>query len=431
MAQPLSDCLRALAESEPFEGLDDLVLSDLLAAMDERSFEPDETLIQQGTPGEGLLLLLEGEANVLVKSKDGIAHRVARVRRGDLVGETALLTGELSSADVVADGPVRVLALPPEHFHRLARRNPQIAVVLTRIIADRLGGGDWDMLGDKLLKGYRVGHCVGRGGMAVVYEATRVTDGTRLALKMLSHRLVYDEIALTRFREEAQLLQTLRHENLTPLLDRFSAYGTNFLVMEFCPGPSLDRVIDRKFPLPEAQVRPIVGQLSQALDYIHANGVLHRDVKPSNVMLTSAGVVKLMDFGLAHSSEWAEEVTRTLQRPLVGTPSYMAPEQFRCAPLDGRIDHYALACMIYELLSGRRLFKANDLFGMIEKKQGFELAPRESIGAGISIEMHALLRRNLDPDPSRRDSSLEAYAGWAQPVDGGVASLLASAPGES
>ena len=431
MAQPLSDYLSAISESEPFEGLEDFVLSDLLAAMDERSFEPGEALIRQETPGEGLLLLLEGKANVLVKGKDGIAHRVAWVRRGDVVGETALLTGELSSADVIADGPVRVLALPPEHFHRLARRNPQIAVVLTRIIADRLGGRDWDMLGDKLLNGYRVGRCVGRGGMAVVYAATRVTDGAHLALKMLSHRLVYDEIALGRFREEAQLLQTLRHENLTPLLDRFSAYGTNFLVMEFCPGPSLDRVIDRGVALPEAKVRPIVGQLSQVLDYVHANGVLHRDVKPSNVMLTSEGVVKLMDFGVAHSSGWAEEVTLTLQRPLVGTPSYMAPEQFRNAPLDERIDHYALACMIYELLAGKRLFKSRELFDLMEKKQGFELAPRERIGAGISVEMHALLRRNLDPDPNRRDSSLEAVAGWARPVEGGVASLLAPAPGES
>jgi len=131
--------------------------------------------------------------------------------------------------------------------------------------------------------------------------------------------------------------------------------------MEFCPGPSLDRVIQRGVPMPEALVRPIVGQLARALDYVHTSGVLHRDVKPSNVMLTSDGVVKLMDFGLAHSSEWASDITRTLQRPLVGTPSYMAPEQFRSAPLDERIDNYALACLIYELLTGTTPFSEEEL----------------------------------------------------------------------
>jgi serine/threonine-protein kinase len=404
--------------------LDESVLNGLLAAMECASFRDGEALIRQENPARGLLLLLEGVADVLLRGDRGVRHRVARVGRGEVVGEAALLTGELSSADVVASGPVRALLLPPGEFHRLARENPQIAVVLTRIIADRLGSGDRDMLGDKILKGYRVKRCVGRGGMAVVYEALRVADGERIALKMLSHRLVYDEMALARFREEAKLLQTLRHESLVQLLDRFSAYGTNFLVMEFCPGPSLDRVIERGTALPEAKLRPVVGQLARALDFIHANGVLHRDVKPSNVMLTDEGVVKLMDFGLAHSSEWSADATQTLQRPLVGTPCYMAPEQFRQAPLDGRIDHYALACMVYELLTGASLFEAKDLFGLMEAKQGFRLPPREEVGLGISREMHDLLRRNLDPDPNRRDGSLEAFAAWAGPVEGGVAALL-------
>lgn len=424
----MTDYLRVLSESEPFEGLDDADLSDLLQAMEERSFASSEALIRQESPSEGLLLLVDGEADVFVRGEDGIAHRVGRVRRGDVVGEMALVTGELSSADVVADDSVRALVLPSDHFDRLARRNPQIAVVLTRIIAERLGGGEWDMLGDKVLRGYRVGCCVGRGAMAVVYEATRLSDGQRLALKMMSHRLVYDEIALARFREEAQLLQTLSHENLAKLLDRFSAYGTRFLVMEFCPGPSLDHVIDRGVALPEARVRPLVGQLARALDYVHSNGVLHRDVKPSNIMSDSKGMLKLMDFGLAHSSEWADDVTQTLQRPLIGTPSYMAPEQFRRAPLDGRIDNYALACVAYELLTGARLFDANDLFGLMEKKQSFEIPPQEEIGLGISAEMHDLLRRNLAPDPRQRLASLEAYADWARPVKGGIGSLLAADP---
>jgi CRP-like cAMP-binding protein len=426
-----ADHLQVLSASEPFAGLDASVLADLQNAMTERSIGRGDALIRQQARAEGLFLLLEGEAEVRVRDSRGAAHLVARVGRGDLVGEASLLTGELSGADVVATSAVRTLVLPPEQFHRLARENPQIAVVLTRIIADRLGRGDRDMLGDKVLHGYRVKRCVGRGGMAVVYEATRLADGERIALKMLSHRLVYDEAALARFREEAQLLETLQHENLVQLQDRFSAYGTNFLVMEFCAGPSLDRVIDRGVALPEAELRPVVGQLARALGYIHAQGVLHRDVKPSNVMMTRAGVVKLMDFGLAHSSTWAADATQTLQRPMVGTPYYMAPEQFRQAPLDGRIDHYALACLAYELLTGATLFDAKDLFGLMEQKQAFQLPPRERIGLGVSPEMHRLLRRNLDPDPGRRDRSLEAFWEWARPAPGGVVSPIGGDSGRS
>jgi serine/threonine-protein kinase len=329
----------------------------------------------------------------------------------------ALITGERRGADVVAEEPVRALALPAEEFHRLARQHPELGIVLTNLIADRLGGSAWDILGGKILNGYQILRCIGRGGMAVVYEAKERDNDRRVALKMMSHRLVYDVAALSRFRQEADIVQTLEHENIAQLFGRFSAYGTHFLIMEYCDGPGLDYFVEQAHPLDEKHVRPIVGQLARALKYIHERDLLHRDVKPSNVMLTSSGVVKLMDFGLAKPLVRLDDRTQTHELTLVGTPSYMAPEQLSGEELDSRVDIYGLACLAYTLLTGQRLFETRNLLDLVRQKLAFVAPPAGEIGLGISDEMHALLDRGLQASRDKRLSSLESCLSWAEPVD--------------
>lgn len=363
------------------------------------------------------MVLLEGSAEIRVRGEGDAVHKVAEVGRGAVIGEMALVTGEPSSADVVAVEPGRLLALPADDFHRAARRNPRLAVLLTHIIAERLGGQGRDALGDKVVNGYRIVRCVGRGGMAVVYEAIRQSDGQRCALKMLSHKLIYDARALTRFRDEAKVLDTLRHESLVRPMGRFFAFGTNFLVMELCPGPGLDWIVAQRRPLPEERVRPLIGQLARVLDYVHAEGVLHRDVKPSNIMLAGEGRVKLTDFGLARTMLLDDHETQTLENLLIGTPLYMAPEQFRHAQVDRRADYYSLATLIYEMLHGTRLVTARDMAGILREKMEFVPPPAASIGQGISAEMHEFLRLGLAPAPENRMPTLERYEGWAGPVE--------------
>jgi serine/threonine protein kinase len=394
------------------------LISALLERMHEISFRKGDMLIRQDARGHALQVLLEGRAAVVVTSDVDDPTEVAEVAAGDVVGEMALISGEPTSADVVARGPGRALSLAAEDFHELASKHPEIAVVLTRLIADRLGGPHADALGGKHVHGYHILRCVGQGGMAVVYEAARDGDGKRVALKMMSHRLIYDSRALSRFREETQLLDRFEHDNLARLFDRFSAYGTHFLVMEFCDGIGLDRLVARRVPFPEGIVRPITGQIAAALEYVHGMQVLHRDIKPGNVILTHAGQIKLIDFGVARPVERLDDSTRTHESSIVGTPFYMAPEQFEeSTEIDERVDRYALACMTYELLAGKRLFRKDTSFGMLRQKMQPELPPRESIGHGVGEEMYDFLGRNIDPERGNRSTSLAAQAAWAAPVD--------------
>ena len=407
----------ALSRVSAFAGLAPDLLRAMWERMEPRQFAEGETLIRQDDPGDYLLVLLEGSASVDQRGADGRLRLLGEVRAGDVVGEMALITGESRGADVTANEPVRAAVLSASEFERLARAHPELGIVLTNLIAERLGRRTRDALGGKTLAGWRIERCVGRGGMAVVYEAFSEQDGRRVALKMMSHRLVYDAAALTRFRQEADVVETLDHENIARLYGRFSAYGTHFLIMEFLDGPGLDAIVARGKPLEEIHVRRIVGQLADALGYLHGRGLLHRDIKPSNVMLTREGVVKLMDFGLAKPMISLDERTATHELTLVGTPAYMAPEQLSGDPLDERVDVYALCCLAFVLLTATKPFDTKNLLDLVRRKLAFTVPAAESIGLGVSREMHELLTRGLLASRDERIESLAEYVAWAAPVD--------------
>lgn len=417
MTRPAPETRAVLDGIKAFAELPEELLSAMWERMTERSFASGDVLMRQQDPGDCLLVLVQGSADVSARDQDGVVRRIGEVHAGEVVGEMALITGEERGADVVATESVVALSLEAEEFHRLAHRHPVLGVVLTNLIADRLGGADWDVLGGKVLNRYRILQCVGRGGMAVVYEARESDGDRRVALKMMSHRLVYDAVALSRFSQEADIVQRLEQENIAQLYGRFSAYGTHFLVMEFLDGPGLDDLVKSRRPIDEELVRPIIGQLSTALTYVHGQKLLHRDIKPGNVMLTRDGVVKLMDFGLVKPLIHIDDRTVTNSMSLVGTPSYMAPEQLSGEELDARVDIYALACVAYTMLTGQKLFGTNNLLELVRQKLSFAVPPAEKIGAGVSSEMFEFLDSGLQASRDDRLSSLDRYIHWAGPVD--------------
>ena len=275
-ANPLSWNL--LRTCRPLAALSEVALRDVFAAAEERSFQPGEVIVRQGDPADGFLILLEGTAHALVRGHDG-DHCIGHLTSGDVVGEMALVTREARSADVIADSPVRALLVPSAAFDRLAVRHLELGMVLTELVADRLGQSAHDGFGGKRVEGFRILECVGRGGMSVVYRAQDESTGELVALKMMSYRLIYDADALARFHQEANLLQSLDHENIARLKRLFPAYHTYFLVMELCEGVDLDRLVRARGRLAESQVRPILGHLARALEYVHARGLVHGDLK--------------------------------------------------------------------------------------------------------------------------------------------------------
>lgn len=417
MSQPAPETREFLNEIRAFAELPSELLDAMWERMDSRSFDAGEMLMRQEEPGDCLLVLLRGSVRVSAHDQSGVVRVIGELEHGQVVGEMALITGENRGADVVAREPVTALALAADEFHGLARRHPELGIVLTNLIADRLGRSDWDILGGKIFEGYEILQCVGRGGMAVVYEARETAHDRRVALKMMSHRLVYDVASLSRFRQEADIVQTLEHDNIARLFGRFSAYGTHLLVMEFVDGPGLDHLVEKGAPVAETFVRPIVGQIASALRYVHGRNLLHRDIKPSNVMLNREGVVKLMDFGLAKPLTVLDDRTITHEHALIGTPSYMAPEQLSGEELDSRADVYGLACLAYTLLTGHRLFASANLLDLVRSKLSTSVPPADQIGFGVSAEMHEFLLRGLTPVRDDRLPDLDGQTGWARPID--------------
>ena len=406
-----------LLESEVFRALRPRLVDQVFSAARERRFGPNEEIILQGQQGDSLYVVIDGEARVLLRGHDGTIRTIAKLSRGSVAGEMSLITQEPATADVVATTEVRALVLSSKDFDGLAARNPELTIVLTNVVADRLGRALHDGLGGKVLNGYQILGCVGRGGMAVVYEAIEQATGDKVALKMMSHRLVYQPGALSRFEREARIVQPLEHDNIARMKGHFPAFRTEFIVMEFCEGSTLADLLTRHGAFPENQARCILGQLAAALQFVHDRGVVHRDVKPGNVMLTPAGRVKLMDFGLAKEDQLVTEDTATQSGTVLGTPLYMPPGQMTGEESGPAIDVYSFACIAYELVVGSSFFEGRTTRGLLQDKLTRRLPPANQIGPGISPELHDLLARGLQNEPENRLASLAALASWSGDLD--------------
>ena len=414
MSEPPADpaSREVLLESEPFKALRPRLTDQVFAATKERRSGAGETIIRQGQRGDALFVVIDGEARVTLRDHGGEARTIATLAAGSVAGEMSLITQEPATADVIAETDVRVLVLPAAAFDALAAKNPELTIVLTNVVADRLGRGLVDGLGGKVLNGYRIVRTVGRGGMAVVYEAIEVATGERVALKMMSHRLVYQPGAHSRFEREARIVEPLTHPNIARMRGHFPAFRTEFIVMEFCEGVTLAEALVQRGAFPEAEARRVLGQLATALDFVHERGVVHRDLKPGNVMLSPDGRVKLMDFGLAKEERRATDETATQTGTVLGTPLYMPPGQMTGEESGPAIDVYAFACIAYELVAGTPLFEGRTTRALLQDKLTRKVPPASEIAGGISAELHELLVRGVENDPEKRLDSLRGFAAW-------------------
>jgi len=241
---------------------------------------------------------------------------------------------------------------------------------------------------------YRVLGPLGEGSIGRVYRAVDPESGHEVAVKRVHRFLATDERVMERFRREAETVERLTHPNLVSVHD----VGPDFLVLDLVEGESLDRRLEREGRLSPRTAVPLLRQVADALDYIHARGIVHRDVKPSNVLATRDGTVKLADFGIAHLS-WAP-ITRSGE--LIGSPAYMAPEQIALGEVEPASDVHALGVVAFQCLTGERPFKGKGVGALLQKVVYQEPPAASSLRPDLPGAVDPVLARALAKDPDER-----------------------------
>ncbi len=272
---------------------------------------------------------------------------------------------------------------------------------------------------------YAVGELLGRGGMAEVYLATdRVLDRP-VAFKVLGGWLANDATFVERFRREALAAARISHPNLVAVFDAGSEGDVHYIVMEYVAGVTLADLLRTEGPLDPARAATIATDLADALGVAHAARMVHRDVKPANVMLSPDGRTKLMDLGIARSLD-GESITRASS--ILGTAGYVSPEQARGEPVDHRSDIYSLGCVLFEMLTGRQPFEAADPLAVAYKHVHEAPALPTSLQPSIPPALEAVTLRAMQKDPAARFQSAADMASALDDRTAPVAPAAATTP---
>ncbi|HEU5211579.1 MAG TPA: serine/threonine-protein kinase, partial [Gaiellaceae bacterium] len=261
--------------------------------------------------------------------------------------------------------------------------------------------------------GYRIDDLIGRGGMGVVYRAYDLRLKRAVALKLMAPELALDQRFRERFRRESELAMSLEHPNVVPIHDAGDVDGRLYLAMRQVEGTDLRALLRAEGDMDEARSIAICRQVANALDAAHAKGLVHRDVKPSNVLLDASEHVYLADFGLTRRLD-EQQGAAAGDRRSVGTPAYLAPEQIEGAPVDGRTDVYSLGCLLHECLTGQAPFGRGSRLAVawahLEEEPPSARARRPELPEAIDV----VIRRAMEKEPKDRYPTCSALIAAAE-----------------
>jgi serine/threonine protein kinase/formylglycine-generating enzyme required for sulfatase activity len=253
-------------------------------------------------------------------------------------------------------------------------------------------------LSGQTLGNYKLYEPVGTGGMAVVYRAEQLTIQRIVAIKVLSSTLAADPEFVARFRREAETAARLEHPNIVPVYDFGAQSDILYVVMRYLPGGSLAQRLKRLGTPAVADTVHLLTQIASALDHAHKSGVIHRDIKPANILLDEEGRAYLADFGIARLLDSAGNTTTTG----IGTPSYMAPEQFAGQAIDVRTDVYSLGVMLYVMTTGKLPFEADSQAGVAYQHINVAPAPPIELNPELPVAVSNVVLRALAKSPANR-----------------------------
>jgi serine/threonine-protein kinase len=296
---------------------------------------------------------------------------------------------------------------------------PSVSPSVNSYIADEGRFVPGTLLGGR----YRIIGLLGVGGMGEVYRATDLTLGQSVALKFLPAEAASNQRLLERFHGEVRVARQVSHPNVCRVYDIGEIEGMPFLSMEYIDGEDLASLLHRIGRLPGDKAIETARKICAGLAAAHDKGVIHRDLKPQNIMMNKRGEVLIMDFGLAAI---ADQLIGAESRN--GTPLYMSPEQLRGAGATARSDIYSLGLVLYEIFTGKRPYEASSLQHLLAQQEGAQLPNMSSLAADVDPAVEDAIRRCLDPDPLRRPSSALAVSAA---LPGGDPLAVALAAGET
>ena len=247
-------------------------------------------------------------------------------------------------------------------------------------------------MGEELIAGYKVVHLIGQGGQAKVYLAHRRADGLTVALKVLDRKVRQDQMYLERLKREYKAIAAIENQYVAKIYDQSFAGDNPFIAMEFVPSGTLAGKIHEG--IGERDALRIAGQIAHALEAIHAKGIVHRDLKPANILFRPDGRPVIVDFGLA--KDLSAQSTLTIAGPLMATPRYMSPEQCLNRPVDERSDLYSLGVILYEMLTGRRIFESAAASEVVAMHVQAPIPTLPEHLAGYQELLNRLLAKNPD-----------------------------------
>jgi serine/threonine protein kinase len=259
------------------------------------------------------------------------------------------------------------------------------------------------VVGELIAGRYELEELVGSGGMSSVYRAHDKLLERTVALKILHEQFTRDDAYVERFRREARAVAQLAHPNIVTVIDRGEQDGRQFIVFEYVDGMNLKELLDQEGPIEPREAIELALQVARGLSFAHENGLVHRDVKPQNVLIDGDGRAKVTDFGIAHA---LDVDGMTITGTIMGSSNYIAPEQARGEPVDEQSDIYSLGCVLYEMLTGRQPFEADTPVAVAYKHVHEAPTPPRSLDPSIPAALEAVALRAMEKDPAARFPSV-------------------------
>ncbi|GEM_PF-1272675 len=423
---------------EIFKDYSDEMLAELSRVIIEKEFDENETIFREGDQGDSLFLVKEGE--VMIKrwiDQPGQEEKtIALIEKGNFFGEMALFDNQPRSGSAYASKKSKVLILKKEDFLALTGKDPQTAMTtlmsINRVMSERLRRTSKSFLsrfefgnilsairgfikgaeearketetsGEEGFGRYQIVRELGKGSMGVVYQAYDPVIGRPVALKILRSDRITSEAYVLRFLTEGKAIGRLSHPNIVSIYDIGQGQGTIYLAMEYIEGETLAHLLERK-RLSLKEIVSLAIQVAGALDYAHKKGIVHRDIKPGNILIQSTGEIKITDLGIAHIEDpLMAQLTQAGE--ILGTPAYMSPEQVSSHPVDGRSDLFSLGIVLYEVTTGGRPFKGENMAALFHSIVHDDPPEPSKINPAIPLGLSQIIIKCLHKRPEDRYDS--------------------------